>query len=120
MPNNKNSKKLKKVEIKDKRGKVISERLKIVMNEDKFMNFEDLNNVYKKVIKDYDSTNLIVRAQLANGQYTTVKAFGVDIQDLKYSEEDYLSKFNQSKSTMNLYDKFVTMEMTFTMPNMNG
>jgi len=107
-----------KLDKTDKKGKKISETIKLIANDNNFIAFQDANKVYKELAKKYNTKNIQVLLHSPAG-YRTYKKAGEEIDDLYIELEDYYTKNRITVRNTN-FDKLVDVEYIFVNPKVNN
>jgi len=107
-----------KLEKTDKKGKKISETIKLIANDNNFISFQDANKVYKELAKKYNTKNIQVLLHSPTG-YSTYKSPGTELNDLYIELEDYYTKTLSTFRNTN-FDKLVDVEYIFVNPKVNN
>lgn len=99
---------VKSYDVKDRNGRTVSKDFKITPNKaGQFVNFNTINDIYKKLSQQYDPTNIMVLGM--NGvNMRTLKRLDENIDDLSWNDEDYYAKYNTNKTDK--FNKYVGVQ----------
>ena len=83
------------LEVKNKNGTIVSNNIRLTAEDNKFISFNDINELYKAMAKQYKTKNIQVLTTNPTGLKSMIKKQGENIEDLVYDEEDYYNKLNK-------------------------
>ena len=83
-------------QIQNKKGKFIGKELHIKPNKGKTIPLQELNKVYKQMIKTYDPYDIVIRAEHPDGM-KTLKAYNTNDDDLIHTFDNYYKSLTQEK-----------------------
>ena len=70
------------LEIRNKNGNVVSNDIRLTAKDDKFITFEDINRIYKKIASKYKTKNIMVLTTNPAGLKSMIKKLGESKDDL--------------------------------------
>jgi hypothetical protein len=80
---------------RNKKGKIISETVKAIANQDQFLSFNDVNRLYKKLATQHNTKNISVVVRNGQGRFSSLKAHGNNVDDLTMDDTDYYQKYDR-------------------------
>jgi hypothetical protein len=99
------------LEVRNKNGTVVSDDIRLTAKDDKFITFEDINRLYKKIASKYKTKNIMVLTTNPAGLKSMIKKNGEILDDLALSTEDYYNKLN--KQDRKKFDQFTSVQFIF-------
>ena len=81
-------------EIKNKKGVIIEKKMSLIPKKSKkkdvinTISLDEVNKIYKEMIKKVDRSNILIRAMCIDG-IKTLKSYDHEGDDLRYAMEDY-------------------------------
>jgi hypothetical protein len=79
---------------RNKKGKIVSETVKAIANQDKLLSFNEVNRVYKEMAKEHSTENILVIVRNGQGRFSSLKAHGDHVEDLFL--DDYYQKYDHN------------------------
>ena len=95
------------LEVKNKNGTIVSNNIRLTAKDNKFISFNDINELYKAIAKKYKTQNIQVLTTNPAGLKSMIKKKGENIKDLAYDDEDYYNKLN--KQDRKKFNEFVSV-----------
>lgn len=121
-PNKKNSS-ISFKSLRDKKGRDYAEQYVFQMDQNKFMSFKEMNEIYKDIAKQYDTRNIVIRIGGpstffgTNSNWLSIKKSGIDLESLEMDDDEYFNRFQ--KTDRNTFDKFTSFEITIQNSKIN-
>jgi hypothetical protein len=95
-------------ESKNKKGTITSETIRAIANQNQFLTFAKVNQMYAKFAKQYKTNNVAVLVKNGLGKYSTLKAHGSNMTDLTLDDTDYYQKYDRDNRQK--FNKFVQVD----------
>lgn len=96
------------LEIKDKNEKIVSNDIRLIAKKDKFITFENVNKIYKKISSKYKTKNIQILITNSAGRKSMIKKLGENVDDLEYDNEEYYNKMK--KEDRKKFDNFTSVQ----------
>ena len=105
------------LEVKNKNGTIVSTDLRLTAKDNKFISFNDINELYKAMAKQFKTQNVQVLTTNPAGLKSMIKKKGQIIDDLAYDDEDYYNKLN--KQDRQKFNEFTSVLFILNTKNKN-
>ncbi len=83
------------LKVQDKKGKVVSNDIRLIAKQDKFISFNEMNELYKKIAAEYKTSQIQVLTTNPTGRKSMIKKIGDNVDDLTLEDEDYYNKLKK-------------------------
>lgn len=99
------------LEVRNKNGTIVSNDIRLTAKDDKFITFNDINELYKRIANKYKTKNIMVLTTNPAGLRSMIKKLGESKDDLYIDDEDYYNKLK--KEDRKKFDQFTSVQFIF-------